>query len=398
VTGIRSLRAWVVDPISYTGMAYYDAGLCSALSSIGVDVTLVGSDEWLLEGKDLPFRRFDCFRGTQGSRPAWQKGAGYLVSLVRMLSAARATRPDVIHWNYLELAPADYVAQRMLRAWGIPQIYTAHELLPWDSKSYNRVVFERIFAVMDAIIVHNPQDADRLHAEFGVARDRIAVIVHGDYEMFATPNEPQASARNKVGLPADAPIALFFGSIRPSKGLEVLLDAWSRVVERVPGAVLAIVGKPFKGLDVSQYTSMASRAGLDDQVVFRFGQAGAEETNSYYRAADVVVLPYHDIVTSGVLRYAYSSARAVVATAVGEHSVWVQPGETGQLVPPRNPEALASAVAAMLADRRATERTGLQALAYGRRHFGWADIASRTASLYERVAAAGQIRRPRRSA
>jgi len=380
-------RIWVVDPISYTGLAYYDAGLCTGLQDQGIDTTLAASDGWLLRDWPDRFRRVDVFRGTHGNRSVPAKGVAYLRSLLTLLARIRRARPDVVHWQFLEFPPADYVAIRILRRWGIPQVYTAHEILPWDDRSYNRLIFQRVFRSVDAIIVHNPREAERLAEEFGVARERVKVIAHGDYDLFATPDRPQALARRQVSLPPDVPMALFFGSIRPSKGLEVLLAAWALVVERIPNAVLAIVGKPYKRLDTSHYLSSIEAMGTRERVVTRFEQVDPDMTNNYYRAADVVVLPYHDIATSGVLRYAYSSARAVVATAVGEHTNWVVPGETGYLVPPRNPAALADALESLLADRPRAEQVGRSALAYGRANFNWSASAARTVELYRSVAA-----------
>jgi glycosyltransferase involved in cell wall biosynthesis len=376
----------MIDPINYTGLAYSDAGLCTALQAQGIETTLAGSEGWLLPQWPTPFKRIDIFRGTHGSRSVAAKGTAYLRSLVRLLTQIRRAMPDVVHWQFFELPPADYLAVRILRRWGIPQVYTAHEVLPWDDRSYNRLVFRRMFKSVDGIIAHNRREALRLVEEFGVARQRVNVIVLGNYDLFTTPDRPQPLARRQLGLPLDAPIALFFGSIRASKGLEVLLAAWARVVEQLPNALLAVVGKPYKRLDTSHYLSAIRELGIQERVVVRFEQVDPDTTNNYYRAADVVVLPYHDIATSGVLRYAYSSARAVVATAVGEHTDWVIPGETGSLVPPRNPEAIAGAVISLLGDRPRAEQIGRSAMAYGRANFDWNTSAVRTVAFYARVA------------
>jgi len=79
-----------------------------------------------------------------------------------------------------------------------------------------------------------------------------------------------------------------------------------------------------------------------------------------------------------------------VATAVGEHPDWVQPGETGYLVPPGDPQALAAALITVLRDRAAAEQMGRRALEYGRTRFAWPEIAARTAATYTRVIAARQ--------
>lgn len=384
---MKSPRVWIIDPIDYTGLAYFDSALGSALCTLGTDVTLVGTDASLVRDRNHLLSHVECFRGTHGRRHFLRKGTAYLLSLARLLERARREKPDIVHWYYLEFAPADHLAQLALRALGIPQVYTAHEILPWNVKPYDRRLYRRIFAAMDAILVHNEDDGEELAANYGVDPPRIATIPLGNCESFAKPEMPQAVARAALGLPPQVPIALFFGSIRPSKGLEVLLQAWRSVVSLVPGATLVVTGKPYKGLDVSRFTALVSQTRLENHIRFRFEQVNPEEADRYYRAADVVVLPYDDIATSGTLRYAYSSARAVVATSVGEHRRWVEPGETGFLVPPRDPPALAAAIVELLDNRATAERMGRQALAYGRRNFDWLPIAQRTSGVYASVLA-----------
>lgn len=117
------------------------------------------------------------------------------------------------------------------------------------------------------------------------------------------------------------------------------------------------------------------------------------EANDYYRSADVVVMPYLDIGTSGVLRYAYSSGRAVLATAVGEHIRHVIPGVTGHLVPPGQPRVLADALAGDLADRAKLSRMGDAALRYAETEFDWASSAALLDAMFTSLASRGRSRR-----
>ena len=372
---------WIVDPISYSGMAYSDVGQIVALQALGARPTLVGGDSWMLEPRIVP--RIAVFRGTHGHGSRFRRGLGYIGSLARLLVRTGKARPDIVHWQFTELPVADALAMLAIRLLRIPQVYTAHELLPWAARPHHRWLFSRIYRLVDALVVHNDAQRAEVIRRFGVDSTKVHVAPLGDYALFATPELAQAEARSRLGLSADAPVALFFGTIRPSKGLEVLLEAWSVAVRGVPEARLLVVGKPYKGLDVGTTIDLIRRLGIQGSVLGRFEHVSPLDANTYYRAADVVVLPYHEIGSSGVLRYAYNSARPVIATSVGEHGRLVTPGETGHLVPPRNPRALADALVAMLGDRAASRSMGRAAQVYAAENLGWMPPAKVMLSIYE---------------
>lgn len=381
-----SPTVWLVDPISYSGMAYSDVGQIVALQELGARPLLVGSDSWMLEPEIVP--RIAVFRGTHGTRSRLLKGAGYIGSLARLLVRIRRSRPDVVHWQFTELPVADVLAMLAIRVLGIPQVYTAHELVPWTASPHHRRLFSRLYGLVDAIIVHNEDQRAEIIRRFPVGSSKVHVAPLGDYALFATPQLPQSQARARLGLSAAAPVALFFGTIRPSKGLEVLLEAWALVAQKMPEAQLLVVGKPYKGLDTKKTIALIQQFSIENSVRTRFEQVNPVDTNIYYRAADVVVLPYHEIGSSGVLRYAYNSARPVIATSVGEHGARVIAGQTGHLLPPGNPTALADVLIDALGDRPTLRSMGEAAQVYAAANFKWLDPAREMLRIYE------DLRRP----
>jgi glycosyltransferase involved in cell wall biosynthesis len=376
-----SPTVWIVDPISYSGMAYSDVGQIVALQELGARPLLVGSDSWMLDPEIIP--RIAVFRGTHGTTSRLRRGARYIASLARLLIRIRGSRPDVVHWQFTELPVADVLTMLAIRVLDIPQVYTAHELLPWTASRHHRWLFSRLYRLIDAIVVHNEDQRTEIVRRFSVDPGKVHVAPLGDYALFATPRLPQSEARALLGLSDDRPIALFFGTIRPSKGLEVLLEAWALVARKMPEAILLVIGKPYKGLDTRKTIALIQQLGIEKSVRTRFEQVDPVDTNTYYRAADVVVLPYHEIGTSGVLRYAYNSACPVIATSVGEHGARVIAGHTGHLVPPGNPTALADALTASLGDRPTLASMGEAARAYAADNLGWLDPARELLRIYE---------------
>lgn len=380
-SGESSPTVWIVDPISYSGMAYSDVGQIAALQELGARPLLVGSDSWMLEPEIVP--RVAVFRGTHGTRSRLRKGVRYIGSLARLLIRIKRSRPDVIHWQFTELPVADVLTILAIRVLGIPQVFTVHELLPWTARAHHRWLFSRLYGLVDAIVVHNEDQQAEIIRRFSVGSSKVHIAPLGDYTLFATPQLPQSQARARLGLSVDPPVALFFGTIRPSKGLEVLLEAWALVALKVPEAILLVVGKPSKGLDTKETIALIRHLGIENSVRTRFEQVNPVDTNTYYRAADVVVLPYHEIGSSGVLRYAYNSARPVIATSVGEHGARVITGQTGHLVTPGNPHALAEVLVHALGDRPTLRLMGEAAQVYAAANFKWLEAAREMLRIYE---------------
>jgi glycosyltransferase involved in cell wall biosynthesis len=305
--------------------------------------------------------------------------------LVRLVRKVRRARPDIVHWQYTELPFADVVTMLAIRLLGVRQVYTAHELLPWKVRAHHRWLFSRLYRIVDAIVVHNDDQEADLVRTFGVDPAKVYIAPLGDYALFATPALPQAEARRKLDVPLEAPIALFFGSIRRTKGLEVLLSAWPSLLEALPAALLLVVGKPFDGIDGTAAAAIIDEHGIRESVRTVFAHVDPDQANIYYRAADVVVLPYHEIGTSGVLRYAYNSARSVVGTSVGEQATRIVDGETGYQVPPGDPQALADALIRALRDRPTLEVMGKAAAWYAATNFDWLPSARLLLATYEKV-------------
>jgi Glycosyltransferase Family 4 len=110
-------------------MAYSHASQIAALRDMGVDAVLLGSDDWML-GSLTTIPRVAVFQGTSGPARRIRRGFAYLASLARLLRLIRRHRPDVVHWQNLELPIADLGAMLAIRLMGVAEVYTVRDLLP----------------------------------------------------------------------------------------------------------------------------------------------------------------------------------------------------------------------------------------------------------------------------
>lgn len=194
-----------------------------------------------------------------------------------------------------------------------------------------------------------------------------------DFGVPGRPRKTRAEARAALGLPADARIALFFGFIKPYKGVTHLIGALPKLKKRygAEGVKVVVVGDVYG--DDTPYHAAREAADADEILDWRQGYCPDEEVEDHVLAADLLVLPYVSATQSGIVQVAYAYDRPVVSTAVGGLPEVVRDGETGFLVPPEDPSALADAVIRFF-DEGCAEPFG-KAVAAERERFSWDRLA-----------------------
>jgi glycosyltransferase involved in cell wall biosynthesis len=207
------------------------------------------------------------------------------------------------------------------------------------------------------------------------------VVPHGGSALPPLTAADRAQARARLGLEADQPVLLFFGMIKPYKGLEFLLEAMPAVLAAFPRAVLLAAGEAL--MPMRPIHERIERLGLEDAVRLRESFVPQEEAPLYFAAADLLVAPYTDIAASGVVAQAQTYGLPAVVTRVGALPDFVEPEGCGFVVPPRSPEALAGAICRALADSAALAEMGRRARHRIGRDHDWGAVARRTLAVYQ---------------
>jgi glycosyltransferase involved in cell wall biosynthesis len=267
-----------------------------------------------------------------------------------------------------------------LRLRGARKSWTAHNLAPHAAPHPRWGLFGyRLVARWSAAIVAHSQAArDMLEATYG-RLPQVRVIPHGSYvDQYGAPRDRGAS-RAALGLPPGGRVLLNVGTLRPYKGLEDLLEAFAGLPESERGTLL-IAGE---AKDRAYAAAIERRASTIAGARIEPRFVPDEQLPSYLAAADVVVLPYHALLTSGILLWALSAGRPVVAPAFGPVRELVREGREGFLFAPGDPASLRVALARALAhpDIDALGRAGQEVA----REFAWPRIAEQTAAIYHHV-------------
>ncbi|MBN1944557.1 MAG: glycosyltransferase [Bradymonadales bacterium] len=280
-------------------------------------------------------------------------------------------RPDlvVVQWWHPFFAPSfGTIARSVRRHRTATVLFLCHNVFPHEASAVDRLLLRYAYGQADGFVVQASVERDKIHSLLG--RDAVVEVApHPPYDRFtrqATPIDP-ATARQTLGLTASR-ILLFFGLIRPYKGLGVLLEALARV--QTPDLQLVVVGECYE--DKKRYRDQIDRLGIGGRVLLVTRYIPDDQVPLYFAAADVAVLPYLSATGSGIAQMAFAFGLPVIVSGVGGIPEMVKEGETGLLVPPGCPDVLARAIDRFYSERLADRlRAGIQA---DRRENGWRSV------------------------
>lgn len=366
------MKVQLVDPSAFTPP--YDRALAAALARGGAEVELLTS-RFLYGPVPEPegYRVRECFyrrtatRGLASSGRRAFKAAEHLPDMLRL---HRELDADVVHYQWLTMPALDARLLPRRR----PRLITAHYILPPQPSRRQVSVARRLFGSMDAVVAHSEHGAIRLREEVGLDPARVRVIPHGAFDYFTRLPEEKPLPAELGG--AEAPVILFFGLLRPYKGLDTLLRAF----RQLEGAELWIVGNP--RMDLEPLRRLAAEALGRVRFVTRFVEDA--EVPAIFRRADLVVLPYHDVEQSGVLYTGLAFGKPLVLSAVGGFPEVAATG-AARLVPPGDGGALAQALSELIADPVAREHLAEAARAAAVGPYSWDAVAAQTLALYREL-------------
>jgi D-inositol-3-phosphate glycosyltransferase len=290
---------------------------------------------------------------------------------------------DAIHANYWLSGVAGH---RIKHALGLPLVCTFHTLArvkadTGDPEPQRRVAAEtEVIRCCDAILANSAEEATQLERFYGADPERVEIVPPGVDHAFFAPGD-RCGARHALAVDCDGPVLLFVGRIQPLQGLDVAIGALGHLC--APDARLVVVGGP-SGSEGAAHEAKCHRLvaelGLGERVIFRPPQPH-HLLSSYYRAADVCMVPSRSESFGLVALEAAACGTPVVAAGVGGLLTLVDDGETGLLVEERAPEAFADAADRLLADHDLAVRLGARA-ARKARGYTWSTTAGRLRRIY----------------
>jgi glycosyltransferase involved in cell wall biosynthesis len=367
------MRVTVVDPPAYTPP--YDHALCTALARRGLDVELVTSRfRFATVPPPEGYRRVEAFyRRRPGSAAA--KALQHPWDMSRLARRLRRGAAGVVHFQWFPIPALD---RALVRAFPRPIVLTAHDVLPREVRRGTAAGARALLRAVDAVVVHSEAGRSRLVTEAGVDPARVHVIPHGAFEHLAEAGPITPAPAALEGLDGRR-VVLFFGLVRPYKGVDLLVEAFAAAPE---DAVLLVVGMP--RIPIEPLERRARELGIGDRVRFVPRFVPDAELPAYFRRADVVALPYREIDQSGVLYTALAFGSPLLLSAVGGFPEVAAHG-AARLVEPGSLESLRTGLVELLGDAGERARLAEAARALVREEHSWDAVAEATERLYRRL-------------
>lgn len=298
---------------------------------------------------------------------------------------------DVLHANYWLSAEVGHrIKHRLMdeRGHRVPLVVTFHTLARvksagGDDEPESRARAEAaVVGCADAVCAATPEEARELIDLYGAVPERVEFVVPGVDHAFFSPGDRHA-ARHALGL-GDEPTALFVGRIQPLKGVDLAVQAIA--ASTTPDASLVVIGGPSGrdgGSELCRVRELASELGVADRVTWVSPQPH-HLLSTWYRAADVALVPSRSESFGLVALEASACGTPVLASAVGGLTMIVDDGVTGRLLE-RDPVSWARAMDELWSDPVAADRMAYAAARRARR-FSWALTAGRLRRLYSDLA------------
>lgn len=366
------MKIAIVETDSRGGLVHFAYEMAEALSAEGTQPVLVTGQDYELE--ELPhsfevirllhfWRRFEPAPAGAGAarrralirpfRRAW-RGLVFLREWARLTAYLLRIRPDATVFSLIHV-PLPVIYLRILRVAGLPIFQVCHEIEQRDAdaglvdRAVVQPLFRRLYRSFDGIVFLASSVQRDFEARFG-RLPRTIVLPHPPKPLFLdTAKDRTAEVRARYGALPGERVVLFFGLLRPSKGVADLLEAFA-LMPTAESVRLVVAGYPSKNFDTAAHRELAAQLGISERTSLNFGYVPSEDVGALMQLADVVVLPYRNATASGALATVQSQRRPVVATSVGGLAEAITDGVTGRLVPPRNPAELSKAIAETLAD------------------------------------------------
>lgn len=374
----------------------YVFGLATELSSKGVAQDLIASDELdSPEFRDIPQLRFLKLRGDQNPNVGLVKKVVRILSYyAKLIRYAAKAKPKIFHilWNNKFLHFDRTLLTYYYKLLGKSVVLTVHNVntakRDHSDTAFNRFTLRIQYGLADHLFVHTEKMKQELISEFGVQAARISVIPLGINNFAPQTDLTPAEARRCLGIRADEKAILFFGRITPYKGLEILVEAFQKNLRPANNYRLMIAGRPEETTEASYWFPI--REVLQEEVqkerlLLRAEHIPDAETELYFKAADVLVLPYRDIYQSGILFLGYSFGLPALAADVGSLRDEMIEGRTGFLFKPEDATDLAKAIERYFASDLYTDlnRRRREIQDYARQGHDWNIVGQATVAVYD---------------
>lgn len=305
------------------------------------------------------------------------------LSWFKTVKLIRRFDPDVLifPWWVIFFAPCFWTVAALSKYRKKTKVlFICHNVIEHETNRIKKLISKHVFKIADYFVVHSNEDRKNLLDMLPLAK--VIKSFHPSYENLIIIREiERESIKSELKIKQNK-ILLFFGFIRPYKGLKYLIQAMKLIVKQDRDVHLLIVGECI-GEDNDKYLKMINDLELGDHVTFINKYVPTEELGLYFMVSNIVVLPYVSATQSGVIQLAYGFNKPVIVTNVGGLSEAVINHRTGYVIESCNSEEIARAVKDFFDKRR--EESMVKEVSLFKKHFSWETLRNQIERMVEPI-------------
>ncbi len=357
-----------IDPQSYNNLADYDKYLLENIKE----------QKKIFCSINLPYQKIDNTEIIRNYDYQNKKGIfkilSYCFSQIKLLKEIKKSKPDVIHFQWFKIPLFDFFVLKFIKKISSKSkiVHTAHNKLPHDSGAKYTKIYQKIYMLVDNIIVHAEITKSEISYEFNVSEEKITVIPHGflptKYKFQKTPFKDNVITFSFIGFLSDY------------KGLDILIDAWCQKSKMIDNnkcrLIIAGAGK----------VQCLNKIPENKNIVLENYFHSEEELAKIISCTDIAVLPYRQISQSGVLLTYLAEHVPVVVSKIGGLVQPFEIGKVGWILDELNAQSLANILEKIINDKDELNDIYYNEILWKRidDFYDWKNIGEKTLNLYRK--------------
>lgn len=326
----------IVDHVGIkSGMDCYNIGLLNGLDSKGIETYLFSNID---EVSNSEVKAYNFFEASKKSTIT--SLINFTYAHIKSFLWCKKLGINTIIIHLFSTYYKEFFQYHLAKLFGLEVITIVHDVDDFLNKD-NHKIKDKIYRLSKYLIVHNQFCYNEIAKYLDAALlKKVHIIPHGNYVDFINKSTSKAAARKQLGLDSTQKYLLFFGQIKEAKGLDLVIKAMPNLPDDIH---LIIAGRP-RRFDYTQYTKLIDNLGIRSRVKEYIRFIENEERDLFFRAADVLVLPYRRIYQSGVLLMAMSHGLPTISSDLPANKEIITNGVTGLLFESENEVALSKAI------------------------------------------------------
>jgi len=310
------------------------------------------------------------------------KATHYLKALYKLKKFIRDNHFDIIHFEWFSLPWYEWIWIRRIRKFA-KIVITVNDVIPFEVRPLEMWCLGKIYNAADAILLHTQENLDLFNKTFNTTCYKsVITAAFRDKSDYKRVNKEKA--RETLKIPSDKTIVLYFGTIRHSKGLDLLIKAFPEAVKRNPNLFLLGAGA-FHAVDSEHYIELVRNYLNPNIARLDFGHVSDDMMRYYFSAADILCVPYREIYQSGIAQCGLIYELPMIGSDLKRMADMIQQGVNAETFKREDVTDLTEAIVRLSTDSCMMEKYSKASKTIGEKNFSVEERAKRTLKAYETI-------------